>query len=84
VSVSDDGPGIAPESRPHVFEKFYRVSHPAVGRSPGAGLGLAICRGLVEKHGGTIEVTDSTMGGATVSFTLPNSPKTPEYGRPDP
>ena len=77
VSVSDDGPGIAPESRPHVFEKFYRGSSPASMRVSGAGLGLAIGRGLVEKHGGVIGVSESPWGGTTISFTLPRQPNEP-------
>ncbi len=69
-SVSDEGPGIKPEDLPRLFEPFWRGSG---DRSIGAGLGLAIARGLVRAHGSEIEV-DSTPGkGATVRFTLPTA-----------
>ena len=53
--VADDGPGIAAEDLPHIFDRFYRG---AVGResAPGTGLGLSICKKIVELHGGTIGV----------------------------
>ncbi len=66
VSVSDTGPGISPENLPHVFDRFWQKER----RTDGLGLGLAIARGIVEAHGGTIQV-DSTLGvGTTFSFTL--------------
>jgi two-component system OmpR family sensor kinase/two-component system sensor histidine kinase BaeS len=63
--VRDSGPGIAPEQLPHVFDRFTRSSD-----SPGAGLGLAIAKSLVEAHGGEIRA-DSGPGGTTISFDLP-------------
>jgi two-component system sensor histidine kinase KdpD len=71
VSVADEGPGIAPEDRPHVFEAFRRGSDGHARQTKGAGLGLAICKGLVEAHGGRIWVEDHPGPGTTVSFTLP-------------
>jgi two-component system sensor histidine kinase KdpD len=68
VEVADRGPGLDPGEELHVFEKFYRV-HPAAGR--GAGLGLAICRGFVEAHGGRILAGNRSEGGAAFRFTLP-------------
>ncbi len=68
VRVEDRGPGIPPEHRPHIFDRFYRV--PGV-RAGGAGLGLAICKGFVEAHGGHIWVEDNPQGGAVIAFTLP-------------
>lgn len=67
VTVDDAGPGLEPGSEARVFEKFYRgkVS------SPGAGLGLAICRGVVEVHGGRLEAGRSPSGGARFTVTLP-------------
>jgi PAS domain S-box-containing protein len=67
-SVSDEGPGIAPEHLPRLFEPFWRGSD---DRSGGAGLGLAIARGLVLAHGGDIEVESRPGDGATLRFTLP-------------
>ena len=69
VEVSDHGPGVPTEERDHVFEKFYRLNRE--GAQGGAGLGLAICRGLVEAHGGRIWVEDREGGGSRFRFTLP-------------
>lgn len=69
-SVRDAGPGVPPEDREAIFERFRRAG---AGRQPGAGLGLYICRGLVEAHGGTITVDDAPEGGAEFAFTLPRA-----------
>lgn len=69
VSVHDDGPGIAPAQQERIFEKFYRA--PGRRAAPGAGIGLSICKGLVEAHGGTIEVESAPGAGTTFRFTLP-------------
>jgi two-component system sensor histidine kinase KdpD len=71
VDVSDEGPGIPAEKRAQVFEPFYRLQGKPGERVRGAGLGLAICKGLVEAHGGAIWVQDQQSPGTTVSFTLP-------------
>ena len=68
-SVHDDGPGIPLAYQPHLFEKFYRA--PGKAREPGSGIGLAICKGLVEAHGGTITVASQPGSGTTFTFTLP-------------
>jgi len=73
VEVADRGPGIAPEHIPHLFERFYRVPG-ASETARGTGLGLYICRKIIEAHGGEIGI-DSKMGvGSTFYFTLPLSP----------
>jgi PAS domain S-box-containing protein len=75
VCVSDQGPGIRPEERARVFEAFRRGDDERVRRSKGAGLGLAICKGIVEAHGGSIWIEERTgqddYHGATICFTLP-------------
>ena len=70
VSVSDNGPGIAPDELPHVFERFYRAQRGRQQHSGGTGLGLAICKAFVEAHGGVIWA-ESSVRGATISFSLP-------------
>ena len=66
VAVSDQGPGIDADQRVHVFEPFRR------GAGGGAsGAGLAICKAIVEAHGGTIEARDANGGGAELVFTVP-------------
>lgn len=71
VSIVDQGQGIAMEHIAHVFDLFYQIDSSRDAGRDGIGLGLAICRGLVEAHGGRIWV-ESTLGkGSTFSFTLP-------------
>jgi len=70
VCVSDDGMGIPPESRNRVFEAFQQLDREK-GGTHGVGLGLAICRGLIEAHGGRIWVDNHIGDGTTMSFTLP-------------
>ncbi|HEX2952273.1 MAG TPA: PAS domain S-box protein [Armatimonadota bacterium] len=69
VSVTDTGPGIAPEDIPHLFARFYRTH--AGKTMEGIGLGLYIARILVEAHGGHIEVVSELGKGSTFTFTLP-------------
>lgn len=74
VSVIDLGPGIPPAERKRVFQAFRRGIHEEDGAGKGAGLGLAICKGLVEAHGGRIWIKRKTTPGTTISFTLPLVP----------
>ena len=69
VTVYDDGPGLRPGSEEAIFEKFTRGERESA--LPGVGLGLAICRAIVEAHGGTIRASDSPLGGAGFVFSLP-------------
>ena len=71
VNVTDQGPGILPAERKLVFEAFRRGSKEENGPAKGAGLGLAICKGLIEAQGGRIWVKNKTTPGATISFTIP-------------
>jgi signal transduction histidine kinase len=65
VRVRDQGPGLPPEKREHVFERFHR------GEKGGSGLGLTIAKGIVEGHGGKIGVETNSEGGSTFVFRLP-------------
>jgi PAS domain S-box-containing protein len=67
VDVADQGPGIPEYAREYVFEAFRQVEE----RGRGAGLGLAICKAMVEGHGGRIWIDESYTDGAKISFTLP-------------
>ena len=70
MTVKDDGPGVAPEDAPYIFDRFYKAdkSH-TVGN--GTGLGLAISKRIMEKHGQTLRLLPDTQG-AVFEFTLEN------------
>lgn len=69
-SVEDGGPGIDPDVKPRLFEPFFTTKE--VGE--GTGLGLAVAHGIAEEHGGTIEMGESTLGGACFRVRLPKTP----------
>jgi two-component system sensor histidine kinase KdpD len=70
ITVADKGPGVDPEELPHLFETFFRGRRAATG---GVGLGLPICKGIVEAHGGTIAAFINRKGGLSVNIALPKS-----------
>lgn len=69
ISVADRGPGVPPVDLERIFDKFYRVL--GTQRTTGSGLGLAVCKGLVEAHGGRIWAENREGGGAVFRFILP-------------
>jgi signal transduction histidine kinase len=71
VSVSDVGMGISLREQERIFDRFQRVGDPLTQTTPGAGLGLYICRAIVEAHGGHIWVESTLHQGSTFSFSLP-------------
>jgi two-component system sensor histidine kinase MprB len=72
LTVDDEGPGIAPGDREHVFERFYRSEE---SRSmPGSGLGLSIVRQITERHSGNIRVDETDVGGTRMVMQLPGAP----------
>jgi membrane-bound serine protease (ClpP class) len=71
VEVADNGPGIRPEEHERIFEKFHQIRSAATGKPQGAGLGLAICKTIIEGHGGRIWVESQPGSGARFIFTLP-------------
>jgi Na+/proline symporter/nitrogen-specific signal transduction histidine kinase len=75
ISVSDDGPGVAAAERETIFERFHQAERRRAGAHHGIGLGLAICREIVARHGGRIWVEPSERGGARFAFVLPLRPR---------
>jgi two-component system, OmpR family, sensor histidine kinase MprB len=73
LMVADEGPGIAEEDLPHVFDRFYRSTESRA--MPGSGLGLAIVRQVAQRHGGTVRAGRSERGGAAFWFTVPGTPR---------
>jgi two-component system sensor histidine kinase KdpD len=71
LAVADEGPGIPPEYLEQVFERFFRVENRARFDIPGTGLGLPICRGIVQAHGGRIRAENRPEGGARFVIRLP-------------
>jgi signal transduction histidine kinase len=72
MSVEDQGPGIAPEHLPHVFDRFYKADASRRGAAGGSGLGLSIAKAIVQRHGGRISVT-SRRGQTRFEVTIPHS-----------
>jgi two-component system sensor histidine kinase KdpD len=75
IEVADRGPGVPPGDEERIFGKFYRA-HPTL--AGGVGLGLTICRAIVEAHGGRIWAFNRADGGATFRFTLPLDGEPPQ------
>ncbi len=71
VSVTDSGIGIPEAELEHVFERFYRVDNRLTRVTSGSGLGLYICKTIVEAHGGQIWARSTLREGSTFSFSLP-------------
>ena len=71
VSVCDNGPGIPDQIKPHVFEMFYTGQNKIADGRRGLGLGLALCKSIVEAHGGTITLKDNLPMGCCFTFSLP-------------
>ncbi len=72
MSVQDQGPGIDAKYHENIFEKFYQVTEQNAKIHQGSsGIGLAICKGLVEAHGGRIRVESKLEAGSTFTFSIP-------------
>ncbi len=71
VSVKDNGAGISPMDQPIIFDKFRQVDMPSTGNPQGTGLGLTICKRIVEHMGGRIWVESEPGRGATFFFVIP-------------
>lgn len=71
IEVSDNGPGIPDESKDRIFQMFYTTGHKSADGKRGMGLGLPLCRAILNAHKGTIEVLDNTPSGSIFRLTLP-------------
>jgi two-component system sensor histidine kinase BaeS len=69
--LQDSAPGVLPEDQRLLFERFYRVEKSRSREHGGSGLGLALCKQIVEAHGGTISLQNSPLGGLEVKIVLP-------------
>jgi len=81
LTVEDNGIGIKPEKADKLFQKFYQIDTGATRRHGGTGLGLVICRGIVEAHGGKIWVDKTYKNGTAIKFTLADKEKEDEKGK---
>jgi two-component system sensor histidine kinase BaeS len=73
IRITDEGPGIADEDLPYVFERFYRADR-SRGRTPGSGIGLTVARELIVANGGSVDVEATGPTGTTFRVTLPAAP----------
>jgi PAS domain S-box-containing protein len=77
VSINDSGMGISLRDQEQIFDRFHRVGEPLSQATPGVGLGLYICKAIVEAHGGRIWVESTLRQGSTFFFSLPREEKAP-------
>ena len=80
-TVEDNGIGINPEKAGKLFQKFYQIDTGPTRKHAGTGLGLVICRGIIEAHGGKIWVDKNRRIGAAIKFTLPVTGQEDKEGR---
>src|SRR5207302_4741671 len=80
LSFKDNGPGIPPEDREHVFDRFYQVEKTFCGQVPGAGLGLTMVKQTVDAHGGKVWLESELAKGTTFFIQLPSAAK--DHGQP--
>ena len=69
--MEDSGPGVPPESVPHLFDRLYRVDKSRSRALGGSGLGLSICKSIVETLGGQIRASNAPSGGLRIEIELP-------------
>ncbi len=72
ILFEDDGPGIPEDKRSDVIKAFYRIDKSRLSKSANTGLGLTISKNIVDGHGGSLELLDSSIGGLAVNVFLPN------------
>ncbi|HAH87819.1 MAG TPA: hypothetical protein DCL60_10680, partial [Armatimonadetes bacterium] len=74
ITVTDEGAGIAPEHLPHLGERFFRVDAARTRGKGGAGLGLSICKSIVEAHNGQMTIDSAPGHGTSVTIIIPRAP----------
>lgn len=84
IRFSDCGPGLPPGSESRVFEKFFRGATPTADGRRGVGLGLAICKAIIEAHGGHIQARNRTPCGAEFLISLPRDSRSPRVTLEEP
>jgi len=82
ITVTDKGPGIPADRREDVFRPFFRLEASRNRETGGSGLGLAVARSIVRRHGGDITLEDAENGGFTVILSLPHTPRPEPHRRP--
>jgi two-component system phosphate regulon sensor histidine kinase PhoR len=82
ITVRDDGPGIPPEAKARIFERFYRVDKARSREQGGTGLGLAIVKNVVQAHGGNVRVESVPGSGTEFFITLHAATKDKANGKP--
>jgi signal transduction histidine kinase len=82
LTVADSGRGIASEDLPHIFERFYRADKSRTRAQGRSGLGLAICKAIIEAEGGSIEVSSQLHVGTTVTVRWPTNPSSAQEQPP--
>ena len=71
LRLSDSAPGVPAEALPQLFDRLFRVEDSRNRAHGGAGLGLALCKSIVEAHGGSIKASASSLGGVAITIDLP-------------
>lgn len=72
IRIVDHGIGIPAEDQPYIFEPFYRADKSRTRKTGGYGLGLSMCKTIMEAHGGQIEISSTLNQGTTVTLSFPN------------
>ena len=72
ISVTDDGPGIPDDQKPHIFEMFFTGNNTIADSRRSLGLGLPLCRSIIRAHGGELTLADRLPHGCRFTFTLPS------------
>tara|TARA_Y100001968_G_C19236326_1_gene657092 strand:- start:197 stop:469 length:273 start_codon:yes stop_codon:yes gene_type:complete len=71
ITIEDTGPGVLPVNINKLFDRLYRTDAARNRQNGGAGLGLAICKNIIQAHGGSIYATHSELGGLRINISLP-------------